>query len=548
MFEITINNTKKSFEHKVKVIDLIEKHDYSIIACTVNNRLRELSFEIAQDSEVDFLDLSNEECMKIYEASLRYLFAMACTRLYPNLNIKFNYHISRSIFAQVINDDKKFTQEMLDKIEVEMRNLVSRDLPLIRTVVSKEEAAEEYNKYHLYDKIDILQYRPEKTVHLYECDNYLNYMYSYMVPSTGYLTNFRLRLYTPGIIMQYPRYEAGGNMIPFVDERTYGNTLKKANMWAKTCNAETIAAINSHIDSGVKTIEFVNMCESKHNDNLCELGEIISKNIQNIRLIAIAGPSSSGKTTFSNRLRIELMTRGVHPVKISIDDYYKNREELVVDENGEVDLEHINAIDTALFNEHLVKLINGEEVELPIFNFKKGQRSPEGKKVKVASDSPIIIEGIHALNEQLTPSIPRDNKFLIYIAPHIQTNLDNQNPLSTTQFRLLRRIVRDNKFRAFDAANTINIWDSVRRGEFRWIYGNQEGADYVFNSELSYELCVLKKHALPLLKAIDSDSPEFIAANNLIKFLKYYKDIDDKLVPCNSLLREFIGDSCFQDV
>ena len=547
MFKVIINDKTFELENKTKVVDLIENHNYSYIACTVDNRLRELNYELKEDCSVKLLGLEEEECMRIYESSLRYLFSMAVSRLYPELKFKFNYHISRSLFCKILNPNIKFNQEMVDKIEVEMRNIIKKDIPLKRIVVNREEAQEVYEHYDLKDKIDILKYRPEHTVHLYSCDGYVNYMYSYMVPSTGYLSSFVLRLYSPGIIMQYPRSEANGNMIPFVDEHTYGVTLKKANDWAKTIKSETIAEINEHLDTLPHIVDFVNMCETKHNNDLKILGDKICEDISNVKLIAIAGPSSSGKTTFSNRLRIELMTRGIKPVKISIDDYYVDRDKLTRDENGKLDFEHLNAIDIELFDKHLVALINGEEVQMPSFDFTQGKRVP-GKTVKLPPNTPIIIEGIHALNEKLTPSIPRGNKFLIYIAPQIQTNLDNQNPISITQFRLIRRIVRDNSFRAFDAERTLEIWDSVRKGEFKWIYDNQEGVDFVFNSELDYELCVLKKHALPLLKAIPVNSPDYITANHLVKFLKYFKDIDDSLVPCNSLLREFIGGSCFQDV
>jgi uridine kinase len=545
MFKISINNQVRSFDQKVRAFQLMDVPNFNIIACTVNNRLRELSFEISQDSNVEFLTLDNDESMKIYESSLRYLFAMATNRVFPELNIKFNYHISRSIFCKVLGD-KVFNQSMLSKIQEEMERLVALDLPIQRQVVTKEEAAEVYRTNHLLDKIDVLPYRPEKTVHLYQCDGYLNYMYSYMVLSTGYLKHFKLRLYSPGILIQYPRAERGGIIPPFEDEPTYGQTLKKANLWAKTCKSETIAEINEHVSNG-GTVDFVNMCETRHNNSLAELGNIIARNIDSTRVIAIAGPSSSGKTTFSHRLRIELMTRGIHPVKVSIDDYYLDRDQIQPDENGKYDFEDINTIDIDLFNQHLLALINGEEVDMPIFNFKEGRRI-RTQKVRISAHSPIIIEGIHALNEILTSSIPRDQKFKIYIAPHIQTNLDNHNPISVTQFRLLRRLVRDHKFRGFDAEKTISVWNSVRRGEFKWIYENQEGVDYVFNSELSYELCVMKKHALPLLQKIDKNSEYYITANSLVKFLKYFKDIEDWLVPCNSLLREFIGESCFADV
>ena len=544
--KILLNNKKYEFENRLRVLDLLETKDYSIIACKVNNRIRELSFELHHDSEVEFLHLDDYEAVKIYEASLRYVFAMACSRIYPELNIRFNYHISRSIYCRNVKDDTPFTLQMVKNIEEEMNKIIQADIPLVRTVVTNKEAGEIYEQHNLEDKIRILKYRPEKTVHLYQCDGYLNYMYSYMVPSTGYLTKYKLRLYGPGIIIQYPRAEFGGSIPPFENETTYGQTLKRASNFAKTCKFEKVADINEYVDSN-KKVDFINMCEARHNRDLAILGEKIQNHIDSIRLIAIAGPSSSGKTTFSNRLRIELLSRGITPVKISIDDYYIDRDKMVPDKNGKYDLEHINAIDYELFNEHLAALINGEEIDMPIFDFTIGKRVP-GRKMKVDPKSPIIIEGIHALNDALTSSIPRDQKFKIYIAPHTQVNLDNHNPISMTQFRLLRRLVRDYQFRSSKAVRTLSMWESVRQGEFRWIYDNQEGVDFVFNSELTYELCVLKKHALPLLLEIDSENPFFVEANNLVKFLKYYQDIEDELVPCNSLLREFIGGSCFQDV
>ena len=286
------------------------------------------------------------------------------------------------------------------------------------------------------------------------------------------------------------------------------------------------------------------MCETKHNDMLAELGLKIKNDIDNVRLIAIAGPSSSGKTTFTNRLRIELMTRGITPLMISIDNYYLTRDKAPKDEDGNPDLEHINALDVELFNEQMFALINGEEVILPIFNFETGKREA-GPKVKLGPNSPILIEGIHALNDDLTPSIPAHQKFKIYIAPQAQLHLDDQNPISITDIRLLRRLVRDKKFRNAKAEDTLSMWPSVRRGEFRWIYKNQEGVNYVYNSELTYELCVLKKYALPMLEEIEKDSPYYIQANRLVKFLKYFKDIEDDWIPCNSILREFIGGSSF---
>ena len=547
MFTVKIGEQTLTLEQKTPILELIPiENQKKYIAAKVNNRLRELNYEVYYDCEIELLDLTNSDAVKVYETSLRYLLAMAFRRVYPQYSVRFSYNVSRSIFIQFLNFSGSIDNSIIQNLKKEVDALIEKDISFNRVTMLKEEALEIYKKEGYSDKIDVLKYRPEKIVHLYECDGYLNYMYGYMVPSTGYLKYYVLRQYNPGLILQYPRAELGGLIPSFEEAPTFGKALKKAHQWAIICDAETVAKMNSHV-SEETVVDFVNMCETKHNNMLAELGQIIEKDIDNIRLIAIAGPSSSGKTTFSNRLRIELMSRGINPLRISIDDYYLPKNQAPLDENGNPDLEHIEALDIDLFNEHMLKLIQGEEITLPSFNFKTGIRE-DGPKCKVDSKTPIIIEGIHALNDILTSSIPKHQKFKIYISPQIQINIDNHNPISLTDIRLLRRIVRDKKSRNTSAEKTLEMWSSVRRGEFNWIYPNQEGANYIFNSELTYELCVMKKYALPALQAINNDHPYFIMANRLIKFLKHFKDIDDKFVPCNSLLREFIGGSCFYDV
>lgn len=361
-----------------------------------------------------------------------------------------------------------------------------------------------------------------------------------MVYSTAYLSKFNLIYHHDGVIIQYPRSETNGEIPVFKNEKVYGETLKEARKWAKSINAQTVSQVNENVTKG-NAIEFIEKCENRHNEMLKELADKITLN-SNIKLIAIAGPSSSGKTTFSNRLMSELISRGRKPITLSIDDYYLDRDLIIPDENGKIDLEHINTLDVELFNDHLTRLIKGEEVDIPHFDFKI-KRRVKGGKLKINEGCPLIIEGIHALNEFLTSSIKKENKFKIYIAPHIQINLDNHNPISITHYRLIRRIVRDKQFRNSDAFRTLSMWESVRKGEFTWIYENQESADYVFNSELSYEICVLKKFALPILKEIKADNECYVLANKLIKLLKYFVEIDEKLVPNYSLLREFIGES-----
>lgn len=541
----TLDTSFISKDNQKRILDIIPAEEkYSYVAATVNNRIRELTYVLKEPSDVKLLDFKDTQAVKIYETSLRYLVAMATHRLYPQLDIRFSYNISRSIFCQILTPGFHTDLKFVDSIQAEMQRLIKADLPIERKLVTREEAAEIYKANHCDDKIDILKYRPDDKVHLYSCDGYVNYLYGYMVPSTGFLTHYKMKLFAPGLIIQYPRAECGGIIPEFEEDRTFGRTLKESYQWAVKVGTETVSKINEYVLKN-GSVDFINMCESNHNNMLAELGKKIQQDIDSIRLICIAGPSSSGKTTFANRLRIELLSLGIKPIRISIDDYYKPKSEIPLDENGEVDLECLQALDTELFNSDMLRLINGEEVQLPRFDFKLGKRVP-GRILKVDQNQPIIIEGIHALNDELTPDITKHQKFKIYIAPQAQICLDNHNPLSLTDLRLLRRIIRDNKFRKSSAEETISMWPSVRRGEFKWIYKNQEGADYVFNSLLPYELCVMKKHALPILTKIPNDSPYYIKANRLIKFLKYFVDIDDEVVPNNSLMREFIGGSCFE--
>ena len=544
-FKLTFLGKEKVFEKKVKLHELIDNKDRSIICARVNNRLRELTYEVSDDAKIEFLDVHDGDAVRIYEASLRYVVAMAFSRVYPDLEIRFAYNVSRSVFIQVLNPGIHVNPTMVAKVKEEMDKIIAADYPLIREKYTTQEAVKIYNKNNLFDKLDALQFRPEKTIHLYECNGYYNYMFSRMVPSTGYLKKFVLFYYSPGMILQYPRAEAGGEIPQFEDAPTFGKTLKESHEWAKIAGADTVVGINKHIHrDGI--VDFIQLCEARHNRMLAELGERILSD-SNLRLICIAGPSSSGKTTFANRLRVELLSRGLKPIRISLDDYYLPKSQAPLDEDGKPDLESIEALDIELFNKNMLDLINGEEVQLPKFDFKLGKRVP-GRNLKVGLDEPIIIEGIHALNDRMTALIPRHQKYKIFIAPQAQINLDNTNPISITDLRLLRRLVRDYKFRGASAEETISMWPSVRRGEFKWIYDTQEGADYVYNSMLSYELCVMKKYALPLLQNVDVESEYYPVAERLIRMLKYFEDMPDEWVPCNSLMREFIGGSCYADV
>lgn len=548
-FTISIGNTTKTFEKRVALLDLLteeEKEEKTYICAKVNNQVRDLSYEVYYDAEVEFLTVKDHEAMKIYEASLRYVIAMAFHRLYPDLHIRFSYNVSRCISVHLLDPKMTANTAMLLKLTHEVNDIVKADYPLKRFVVPNEEAAEIYKKHGFLDKLEILSYRPEKTVHFYECDDYLNYMYAHLVPSTGYLKDYKIRLYAPGFLIQYPRSECGGEIPPFEDAPTFGRTLKESHDWAKIIGVDTVAHINETIKNR-GAVEFINMAEARHSRMLCELGQMIEDGIDDIRLICVAGPSSSGKTTFANRLRIELLSRGINPIRISIDDYYKPKSQVPKDKDGEPDLECLEALDIAEFNDNMLDLINGEEVSLPRFDFEIGRQVP-GRTLRLNKEQPIIIEGIHALNDKLTTSIPKSNKFKIFISPQAQINLDDHSPLSLTDLRLLRRLVRDKKFRSAPAEETFGMWPKVRAGEFKWIYATQEGADFVFNSYLPYELPVMKKYAMPLLQAIDKDSPYFTIAERLMRMLKFFIPLEDAWVPSNSLMREFIGGSCYADV
>ena len=543
-FKVLFNNQEKVYEQPISVLDIVG-NDRDIICATVNHRVRELTYVVDKDSEIIALTCKDRDAMRIYESSLRFLVAMAMHNIHPHYEIRFAYNVSRSIFLQILNPGTSASGIMIRELIAEMNRLVDLDLPLVRQIVSKEEAARIFAADGYQDKVDILRYRPEKTAHIYHCGDYRNYMYNRMVPSTGYIKKWIVRYYHPGIIIQYPRPEANGEIPPFEDAPTFGKTLKRAHQWGLATGCDTIVGINERIEKD-GDVQFITLCEQKHNRQLCELGQMIEDEKESIRLICIAGPSSSGKTTFANRLRIELLSRGIKPIRISMDDYYLDREHTPIDEDGKPDFESADALDIELFNQNLADLIAGLEVDLPKYDFMQGKRV-KGRTLSVPLDQPIIIEGIHALNERLTSSIPAHQKFKIFIAPQSQVNIDNHNPMSLTDLRLLRRIVRDHQFRNSSAIDTLAMWPSVRKGEFKWIYPSQEGANYVFNSFSAYELSVMKKYAMPLLEQIETESEYFPVAERLIRMLKFFVDLPDTWIPCNSIIREFIGGSCYQD-
>ncbi len=542
-FKLKYLGQEAIFQDKVALKKLLpDQHQY--LCAKVNHRIRDLNYEVYFDANIEFLTIFDQDAVRTYETTLRYLLAMAVYQLNPSYRFRFSYHISRSIFME-FSQPKKIDPSFVEKINQKLTQLVQNNVSFDRLIVPKEDAIQLYEKLGYTDKVDILKYRPEKTVHFYQSGSYTNYMFGMMAISSRFIKDWKLIYYPPGIIIQYPRSEMKGKIPVFEDAPMFGQTLKESHAWSKITQADTVANINHYVSED-KVVDFINLCEAKHARMLVELGEAIEKRRDELRLVCIAGPSSSGKTTFANRLRIELMSRGFQPIRISIDDYYLPKNEAPKDSDGKPDLENIHALNLPLFNQHLAQLINGETVTLPQSKFDASLG--KAKTLKIQEDTLIIIEGIHALNDALTSLVPKTQKYKIYISPQSQINYDHHNPMSLTDLRLLRRMVRDKKYRGSSAEQTIDMWPSVRRGEFTWIYKTQEEADYVFNSFLPYELCVMKRYAIPLLSAIQKESTYFPTAERLMRMLKYFVDMEEKWIPSNSLIREFIGGSCFREV
>ena len=538
--KLTIKNQVLEFDNPVYLKDLVKRYPGTYYAALVNNRLRELSYRVSYDATVEFLDYSFYDSTRIYATSMRFLICMAAYRIYPNIQIKFSNSISMGIFGRAINTT--ITKEMLDNIIEEIDKIIKEDFDITRKQISIDEARDYYQALGYEDKVNTLKYRKEN-VNIYKCDGYKNYMYGYMVPSTGYLKDYEIHFLNPGFLVQYPRREEKGEVPEFANSPKFFKILNQSENWAVNLGVDMIYKMNKRIET-CDVQKFVNVCEKRHLEQLEELSTMI-KNHENIRLIAIAGPSSSGKTTFSRRLEETLKEKGLKPLMISIDNYYLPVNQAPLDEFGQPDLEHIESLDIKLFNQNLQDLISGKKVSLPFYDFLVKQRVMS-EAFSIDEKTPIIIEGIHALNNELTKNIDNDKKFKIYISPFTQINIDNNNPINLTDLRLLRRIVRDLQFRNTTPEETLDMWPSVRRGEYRWIYPHIENADYIFNSELTYEFAVLKVFAENALKHIEKGSHHFIQANRLLKFLKYFNSIDAEYVPHDSLLREFIGGSIFE--
>lgn len=543
---LTILGEKKEYDADTTYQMLAEeyqpKYTDDIVLVLVNNRLRELN-KCVEEGELSFVTVADKSGRKAYRRSVSLLMQKAVHNLFgeDGITVRVMHSIGQGNYCE-LQGDITTTKEVVLQIKLEMMRLVDKDIPLQKKSIHTDDAVELFHKLGMTDKEKLFRYRRSSKVNIYVLDHYKDYFYGYMVPSTGYLKYFDMLQYKEGFMLLYP-----GSNSQIVDEfkplEQLYNTLKEASEWGRTMGIGTIGSLNDAV-SGGRIQDIILIQEALMERKIGQLAEQIATE-KNKKFIMIAGPSSSGKTTFSHRLSIQLSAQGMKPHPVPLDDYYIDRDKTPRDADGNLDFECLESLDIERFNQDMNDLLIGKRVELPIFNFKTGKRESVGKMMQLGEEDVLVIEGIHGLNDKLSYSLPKSSKFKIYISALTQLDIDEHNCLPTTDGRLIRRIVRDARTRATSAQETIAMWDSVRRGEEKNIFPFQEGADVMFNSALIYELAVLKQYAEPLLFAIDKDCPEYIEAKRLLKFLDYFLPVPSEDINNNSIIREFIGGSCF---
>ncbi|EMS71472.1 nucleoside kinase [Ruminiclostridium cellobioparum] len=544
---ITLNNEKYEIEKKTTLLELAKRfkdsYQSSVVAARVNNDIRELSYELAEDAKVTFIDLTDEDGMRIYRRSLYFIFIKAVNELFPERNAVISHPMSNGVYCE-IRGDEELTEIDVEAVQKKMNEIVSCALPFEKKVVSTESARELYKKTGRLDKYAVLEHRQKPYVTVYNCGGYEDYYYGYMVPDTGYIKCFSLKFHHPGVVIQFPSKGKPEKLPDFEEQKKLFKVFIEYKKWVRILGVENVGALNDIVKSG-EIGDLIRVNEALHEKKIAEIADKITNHEEQKRIVLISGPSSSGKTTFANRLGIQLRVNGYTPKTISLDNYFVNRDKTPMDETGEYDYEALEAIDVELFNKHLTALLEGHEVEIPVYNFETGSREAVGQKMIMNKNTILVIEGIHGLNDRLTASISSEDKFKIYVSALTSMNIDDHNRIPSTDTRIIRRIVRDNKFRGCSAINTINRWPSVRRGEEKNIFPYQENADTMFNSSLVYELCLLKTYAEPLLMQLGPENERYSEVKRLIEFLSYFLPIDGKEVPNNSIVKEFVGGSCF---
>ena len=550
MYQVKIHDEIRQYEAGTTYLEIAKEYqkEYShdIVLVTVDGKLQELHKKVNRDCTLNFETTACDSGHKTYKRSMSLLLVKAIYDVAEHENVdkvRIHYSVRKGYYC-TIEGNVVLDQQFLDQVEARMHQMVEADLPINKKSVNTDDAIATFARYGMHDKEKLFAYRRVSKVNIYSINEFEDYYYGYMVPSTGYLKYFKLYLYDDGFVLQMPEQKEPEIVSPFEPQNKLFHVLKESTSWGDMQGIETVGALNDRITKG-DVRETVLVQEALQEKKIAEIAATIAARPE-LKFILIAGPSSSGKTTFSHRLSVQLRACGLVPHPIAVDNYFVEREENPVDENGDFDFECLEAVDVELFNSQLGDLLAGKEVVLPRFNFVTGHKEYGPDVKKLGKNDVLVIEGIHCLNPKLTQSLPDENKFKIYISALTQLNIDEHNRIPTTDGRLLRRIVRDARTRGASVARTINMWPSVRKGEEKNIFPYQEEADVMFNSALIYELAVLKPYVEALLFGVDRKAPEYVEAKRLLKFLDYFVGIGSENVPTNSLLREFIGGGCFQ--
>lgn len=518
---------------------------YTVMLAKVNGKYEELTFVPEEDSEVELLDIRNHSADLAYQNSLCLLYLKSVMDVMGKVTVRIDNSLNKGLYTE-IDSDQPVTETQVEQIENRMRELAAEDIAIVREVYQREDAIEIWEEYNYMEKGRLLREKEDiREAKFYSIEGYRNFFYGLMVPSTGYLKYFRLEKYRDGVLLRFPQPSRPDEMPENIDDSKIYEAFKEAKQWHRLLDLEYLADLNERM-RGNSWKELVLLSEALHEKKIAEIADRITS--ENKRIILIAGPSSSGKTTFARRLCVQLRVNGLKPLYMGIDDYYLDRCDSPVDEDGNYNFENLDSIDVELFNNNMNGLLAGETVDLPEFDFMKGEKVFGKRLTSIEADQPIVIEGIHGLNGQLTEKIDDRQKFRIYISPFTQLNIDIHNRVTTTDARMIRRIVRDYEFRGSSAAETIALWPKVRAGEDRNIFPYNGQADVMFNSALAYELAVLGKYAVPVLEEVQPDQPEYAEAVRLLKFIRYFEFMDDDgAVPNNSIIREFIGGSIFAE-